>query len=541
MKKLVYILAVIMLIGLLPIAACQTGGGETRTPILVKDMGHLLAEEPAPDDILPAPGGSLYRANIQQEGVENLWLPIEGAEIVVGSGSNAANIVYRDYIETKAGEARNNVIQVKIPSKEVKSLSLYTVAIPYGISLTVDSIWSGIPGTQEAVLVIEIAPDVSPGEYPLEIGLVINGKDYGTLICTIRVIEETDQPMDSFRLDRAMPYLVVGEGNLASDDPSRSVALWFITSENASGFEEYAQTAIQAAIDLYSLYRNDFTDVLLIPQQSVKTTYAQAFYASDGKGAWGMTGSVPAVPKYWHARAMDDLPYNPQELAILELWQEKQFDFPSQNPLSSLSYDETGLRQYIADTLHIPYSETQVRQLKTAEYKVPEESLGEEVPLRMPLSEAALQALISPFECTAAEKASIEALVNKVPEEIKSQFAMKYAAAEEVSKDSRWMAFSSWRPYTQSSEYQQLLEFCQGEGQAVWPLLFQQLDSENPHFAGGLILDVTLPEYLYYFGESGRQNTTEMEDQGDMLSGKPDLFAYTKELLALFQGGNHEK
>jgi len=32
-----------------------------------------------------------------------------------------------------------------------------------------------------------------------------------------------------------------------------------------------------------------------------------------------------------------------------------------------------------------------------------------------------------------------------------------------------------------------------------------------------------------------------MEDQGDMLSGKPDLFAYTKELLALFQGGNHEK
>jgi len=187
MKKLI---TIVILIGLL-ITGCQPPN-ETHTPIPVKDMGHLLAEEPAPDDILSAPGGSLYRANIQQEGVENPWMPIEGTEIVVGSGSNAANIVYRDHIETKAGEVRNNVIQVKIlGKKEVKSLSLYTVAMPYGISLTVDSIWSGIPGTQEAVLVIEIAPDVAPGEYPLEIGLEINGKDYGTIPCTIKVLEST--------------------------------------------------------------------------------------------------------------------------------------------------------------------------------------------------------------------------------------------------------------------------------------------------------------------------------------------------------------
>ncbi len=222
MKRLVYILAVIMLIGLLPVAACQTDGGETHTPIPVKDMGHLLAEEPAPDDILPAPGGSLYRANIQQEGVENPWPPIEGTEIVLGNGSNAANIVYRDYIETKAGEARNNVIQVKIPSKEVKSLSLYTVAIPYGIFITVDSIWSGIPGTQEAVLVIEIAPDVAPGEYPLEIGLEINGKDYGIVPCNIEVVEPTiEKSTDSGVYHSEEGYLTVSlpEGWAAVEGP----------------------------------------------------------------------------------------------------------------------------------------------------------------------------------------------------------------------------------------------------------------------------------------------------------------------------------
>ena len=54
MKKLTFILVATLLIGLMPATACQTDGSETHTPIPVKDMGHLLAEEPAPDDILPA-------------------------------------------------------------------------------------------------------------------------------------------------------------------------------------------------------------------------------------------------------------------------------------------------------------------------------------------------------------------------------------------------------------------------------------------------------------------------------------------------------
>ena len=185
--------------------------------------------------------------------------------------------------------------------------------------------------------------------------------------------EPTGNAIGPDRLDRANPYLIVGEGSLANDDPSRSAALWFITADNADGFAEYAQTAVQAAVDLYRLYGNTFTAVLLVPRDSVRTPYADVSYAADGKGASGMTGSAQAKPGYWHARAIDDLPYNAQELAILELWQEKQGDFPSRDPASSLSYDETALRQYIADTLQLPYSETKVRQLKTREYTVADE------------------------------------------------------------------------------------------------------------------------------------------------------------------------
>jgi len=97
-----------MLIGLLPVTACQTDEGETHTPIPVKDMGILWAEQEAPDDIMPAPGlGPAYRANIHQQGVENPWPPIEVSEAFLGSGSNEAHIYYRNRIETAAGETRN--------------------------------------------------------------------------------------------------------------------------------------------------------------------------------------------------------------------------------------------------------------------------------------------------------------------------------------------------------------------------------------------------------------------------------------------------
>ncbi len=174
-------------------------------------------------------------------------------------------------------------------------------------------------------------------------------------------------------LEHAKPYELVGRGFLANEDEQRTAGLWYITSEEADSLEEYAQTALQATIDLYKQHKYDFTAVSLIPRPEVTMWwYAEAGYAADGKGAAGMTGSAPAKPMYWKARVMDDSPYNEQELAVLELWQAKQQDFPSTDPWSSLSYDEKALRQYIADTLKISFEEAQPRYLKMVEYPVDE-------------------------------------------------------------------------------------------------------------------------------------------------------------------------
>jgi hypothetical protein len=149
----------------------------------------VVGAEEAADDIVSVPGGGpAYRANVHQQGVENPWPSIEITDVFLGSGSNEAHITYRSYIETKAGETRNNVIKVITPDQEVRSLSLYADDIPEGITLTDSMQWSG-PSAMASVLIIGISPDVAPGQYNFDIGLEINGRDYGTVTCTIEVVE----------------------------------------------------------------------------------------------------------------------------------------------------------------------------------------------------------------------------------------------------------------------------------------------------------------------------------------------------------------
>ncbi len=97
-------------------------------------------------------------------------------------------IRYRDYIETKAGESRNNVLLISMGNRAVGSLNLYTVNLPTVIEVTEGMRWHG-PGPVAPVLAIDSSPDIEPGEYSFDIGIEIDGKDYGTVPCTIKVLE----------------------------------------------------------------------------------------------------------------------------------------------------------------------------------------------------------------------------------------------------------------------------------------------------------------------------------------------------------------
>ena len=180
-------LITVLIVLLLAVTACPSG--EEHIPIPIT-CGLPEGGEEAPDDIVGTPGGAAYRANVHHVGEENPWPPIKGTKVTLSSWFREIHVGYRDYIETKAGDTRNNIFYAgrKGGFDEGSRLNLYATSIPPGIELT-QSLDMGMIGSLATVLGIEVAPDVAPGQYTFEIGLEISGWDYGTVPCTIRVLE----------------------------------------------------------------------------------------------------------------------------------------------------------------------------------------------------------------------------------------------------------------------------------------------------------------------------------------------------------------
>ncbi len=169
--------------------AGMAGTKENYQPIPVKEMHPSLTGPEAPDDIIPTPGGPGYRAGLQQQGVENPWPPINTTKVTITSSFEADTVYirYRDYIETEAGESRNNGVSISMGNRAVGSLNLYTINLPAGIEVTEGMRWHG-PGPVAPVLVMDISTNVKAGEYSFGIDIEIDGKDYG-IPCAVKVLE----------------------------------------------------------------------------------------------------------------------------------------------------------------------------------------------------------------------------------------------------------------------------------------------------------------------------------------------------------------
>jgi len=151
----------------------------------------------AADDLVTPPGGFTYRANVHQQGQRD-WPPIQETEVTLKSLSGTIGIKYRDYIETKAGETRNNIIYLDGQNSPELLYPLQVnyraVGLPDGIIVGRDrQMYGGIGGqdkkSSKVVLQMHVASHVKPGEYPFAIRLEYEGKDFGSLPCTIKVIE----------------------------------------------------------------------------------------------------------------------------------------------------------------------------------------------------------------------------------------------------------------------------------------------------------------------------------------------------------------
>ncbi len=89
MKRISFLLTVFCLLAVvLFIPSCQRSTTEIPIPL---NTGTTPITTQSPDDIVITPGGTAYRANVQQAGMANPWPPIQTVEVQLGSGSDSLN------------------------------------------------------------------------------------------------------------------------------------------------------------------------------------------------------------------------------------------------------------------------------------------------------------------------------------------------------------------------------------------------------------------------------------------------------------------
>ena len=156
------------------------GGDEWGTLVIL----YFRVSSEVSDDIVITPSGMQYRANVHEAGVTNSWTAVQTTAVNL---SENISVEYRSYIETQAGETRHNIVFIRATTvNQFPNVGLITNNVTTGIEINQSS-GGGFPGNAEQVLTINILSDVEPGEYAFDIGLVIDGEDYGQLPCTINV------------------------------------------------------------------------------------------------------------------------------------------------------------------------------------------------------------------------------------------------------------------------------------------------------------------------------------------------------------------
>jgi hypothetical protein len=150
----------------------------------------------ANDDIVFPPGGFTYRATVHQVDQPD-WPSIEQTEATLWNLTRIANITYRSYIETKAGETRNNILYLKIigfPSLDPLKAAYESVNLPEGFTLERgEEMNGGIGGQDEKssriVMKINISEKVAPGEYTFQFKVMVDGAKFGSVPCTVKVLD----------------------------------------------------------------------------------------------------------------------------------------------------------------------------------------------------------------------------------------------------------------------------------------------------------------------------------------------------------------
>jgi hypothetical protein len=151
-----------------------------------------------PDDIVYTPGGIAYRSNVFLGTTPNPWPEIREVTVNIGNTIDGASIQYRDYVETNAGQNRNNIFYISKTSEQsidqhISNIVFTAVGLPVGITANVSFSGyyngEGIPEPWMQIVSFGISKNIKPGYYEFNMDVQIDGNDYGTVLCIIKVLK----------------------------------------------------------------------------------------------------------------------------------------------------------------------------------------------------------------------------------------------------------------------------------------------------------------------------------------------------------------
>lgn len=147
-------------------------------------------------------------------------------------------------------------------------------------------------------------------------------------------------------LSQAKPYVIIKKDDFSFAGRDRYE--WSITAPRANSFEERAQTAMKAAMDLHKQRNCHVANILLEISEKLKGKgfpLAMVDYAPDGYGYTGKTGNDRWI---WRVEASGDA-LDPQKIKFREVWNNNKEQF--RNPDGAI--DEGRLGSYVAKKINI--------------------------------------------------------------------------------------------------------------------------------------------------------------------------------------------
>ena len=172
---------------------------------------------------------------------------------------------------------------------------------------------------------------------------------------------QSDPGAGPLPLAHVRTYEVVAEAPPDTTEDGRTLGGWYIMTE-ARGFEEYGETALQAAIDLHDQFGLDHTRVTIVAHPDLihnGMIYGWAVYAADGLGGRGLSGANQTHRYTWRASAVTKGRYSSQDIQIALRWKALAPQYPQRELWRSTLVDVDALAEAVA--LELGVSTARVR------------------------------------------------------------------------------------------------------------------------------------------------------------------------------------